>query len=143
MDVQPANSLQNSVPLQNKLSSEQLASLATWSHESDVSLQESSVQPTVSLQFGGVPDTQTPSLQNSAPLQYNPSPHGLGQVTMSPHTENGYGVPSQASTPLSTSAIPTLELKFRSPGCNRVRDLRGSRAPSHLSTNLRTSEMDG
>lgn len=52
VELQAATALQNSVPLQNRPSSGQYASLATLSHESVLSLQESSVQPTPSSEAG-------------------------------------------------------------------------------------------
>ena len=65
---QPSFASQVSVPLQ-KLPSSQAESLGVLSQEFRASLQESSVQPTASLQLIELPGRQKPSAQVSAPLQ--------------------------------------------------------------------------
>jgi len=69
---QPRAASQVSAPLHHSPSL-QAASLGVWSHASVVSLHESTVQPTPSLQLGGVPGWQpSVTLQVSVPLQNRP-----------------------------------------------------------------------
>ena len=73
-DEQSLVGSQNSVPLQNRPSSGQLASLGTLTHVSPASLHESSVQPTPSSHgFGAPPPQVPPPSQTSSTLQNRPS----------------------------------------------------------------------